>query len=85
MTVTWRPGMVHGWQGWWIVRGPLEIGLVPEVGRFGPTIAAPSAIQQDDFSDEDLLSAGTAIVVMLAWVAAMFAAAVALLNTRDVT
>jgi hypothetical protein len=32
MTVTWRPGAVHGWQGWWIVRGPLEIGLVPQVG-----------------------------------------------------
>jgi hypothetical protein len=32
MTVTWRPGMVHGWQGWWIVRGPLELGLVPQIG-----------------------------------------------------
>jgi hypothetical protein len=32
MTVTWRAGMVHGWQGWWIVRGPLELGLVPQVG-----------------------------------------------------
>jgi hypothetical protein len=24
--------MVHGWQGWWIVRGPLELGLVPQIG-----------------------------------------------------
>jgi hypothetical protein len=30
--VTWRPGMVSGWQGWWIARGWLELGLVPQVG-----------------------------------------------------
>jgi hypothetical protein len=25
-------GALHGWDGWWIRRGPLELGLVPGVG-----------------------------------------------------
>ena len=32
MPVTLSPGPVHGWDGWWIRRPPLELGLVPQVG-----------------------------------------------------
>jgi len=32
MAVTLSPGTVHGWDGWWIRRPPLELGLVPSVG-----------------------------------------------------
>jgi hypothetical protein len=32
MAVTLEPGLVHGWDGWWIRRPPLEMGLVPQVG-----------------------------------------------------
>jgi hypothetical protein len=32
MSVRWHEGGVHGWDAWWIVRGPLELGLVPQVG-----------------------------------------------------
>jgi len=31
-TVDAGAGAVHGWDGWWIRRGPLELGLVPGVG-----------------------------------------------------
>src|SRR5689334_19104574 len=30
--ITCREGAVHGWSGWWVARGPLELGLVPQVG-----------------------------------------------------
>jgi hypothetical protein len=32
MPVTLEPGRVHGWDGWWIRRPPLELGLVPQIG-----------------------------------------------------
>src|SRR5688572_979585 len=32
MSVTLSPGHVHGWDGWWLRRPPLELGLVPSVG-----------------------------------------------------
>src|SRR5258705_956240 len=32
VSVSARRGTVHGWDGWWIRRGPLELGLVPDVG-----------------------------------------------------
>jgi hypothetical protein len=32
MAVSLSPGTVHGWDGWWIRREPLELGLVPSVG-----------------------------------------------------
>jgi hypothetical protein len=32
MSVSWGRGTVHGWDGWWIRRGALELGLVPQVG-----------------------------------------------------
>lgn len=62
-------------------------GLVPEVGRFGPTSGAPNGIlQTEGFDDaEVLLAPGVAVMVMLAWVGASFAAAAALLERRDLT
>jgi hypothetical protein len=32
MNVSLARGAVHGWPGWWIRRGPLELGMVPEIG-----------------------------------------------------
>ena len=32
MVVSLARGAVHDWPGWWIRRGPLELGLVPEIG-----------------------------------------------------
>ena len=68
---------------------PILIGLVPDVGRFGPFGALPTAAAGIDPSDVgmpediDLPSAGVAILLMLAWIAAAFAAGAALLRARD--
>src|SRR6185503_1038072 len=32
MAVSLSPGTVHGWDGWWIRRELLELGLVPSIG-----------------------------------------------------
>lgn len=68
---------------------PLVIGLAPEVGRFGPFIALPSAEQDlsaDDVGlgdDVDLLSPAVGVLLMLAWIGAAFATAATLLRRRD--
>jgi hypothetical protein len=64
---------------------PAIIGLAPDVGRFGPTAGAPNGILGvEGFSEEDdLLAPGAAVLVMVAWVAALFAAATAVLRQRD--
>ena len=66
---------------------PAVFALAPDVGRFGPTAGAPSGIvgtDTIDTSDEaDLLAPGVAVLVMIAWVGACFAAAGALLRARD--
>ena len=64
---------------------PALLGLVPEVGKFGPTAGAPAGITGVNFVDEDqdLLSPLVAVVVLLAWVGAGFAATAALLRRRD--
>ena len=67
---------------------PAMIGLVPEVGRFGPFVALPTAAasippENVGFSDVDLPPAGLAVLYMLAWIGAAFAAGAALLRTRD--
>lgn len=64
---------------------PALIGLVPEVGKFGPTGGAPAGIIEVNFSNEDqvLLPPLTAVLVLLAWVGAGFAATAALLRRRD--
>lgn len=64
---------------------PLLLGLVPSVGRFGPIIALPGGFTGSSGSDADeLLSPLPALGLMLAWVAALFAAGGALLRRRDV-
>jgi len=67
---------------------PAMIGLVPEVGRLGPFVALPTAAasippENVGFSDVDLPPAGLAVLYMLAWIGAAFAAGAALLRTRD--
>lgn len=63
--------------------------LAPEVERFSPTGALPNAVQGLDpdevgMSDVDFLAAGPALALELAWIGALFAAAAALLRSRDV-
>jgi ABC-2 type transport system permease protein len=64
---------------------PLLIGLVPDVGRFGPTSGAPNAILDLQFGDEKQLQPGVAILVMLGWIATFLAMGGALLKRRDLT
>jgi len=63
-------------------------GLVPDVARFSPIQGAPSGlavVQPDDGSGVDLLSPQVALLVMLGWVAVLFAAGALLLRRRDLT
>lgn len=67
---------------------PALIGLVPDVGRFGPFVALPTAAasipsENIGISGVDLPPAGLAVLYMLAWIGAAFAAGAALLRTRD--
>lgn len=68
---------------------PVLISLVPEVGRFGPFVALPTAAADIPAADAGLgdvalLSPVLATLVLLAWIGAAFAAAVVLLRRRDV-
>jgi ABC-2 type transport system permease protein len=60
---------------------PAVIGLVSEVGRYGPTVGAPNGIIRAE--NEDLLSPGIALLVMAGWVTGAFAVTAALLRARD--
>jgi ABC-2 type transport system permease protein len=62
---------------------PTVLSLADKVGRFGPTIGGPSAIQGVPFDDADMLAPGLAVLVMLAWVGFGFAAAAVVLRRRD--
>ena len=62
---------------------PAILALVPHVGQFGPTVGAPNGILGVSFNNKNLLAPGYAVLVLLAWVGAGFAAAVALLRRRD--
>ena len=67
---------------------PTLIALAPDVGRFGPFGALPTAAQGLDpedvgMGDVDLPAAGIAVLLLLAWIAAAFAAGAALLRRRD--
>lgn len=64
---------------------PVLIGLVPEVGRYGPLVGAPSGVQGIDigFEDFDLLAPVAGVAVMLAWVALTVGLSAALLRSRD--
>ena len=61
---------------------PSLLGFVPSVGRFGPVVGAPSAINGSAHND-DLLAPGIAVLVMAGWVGIGFAATGALLRRRD--
>ena len=63
---------------------PSVLALAPDVGRFGPTAGAPNGIVgMNPIDDEELLAPGLAVLVMLAWIAAGFAATAVLLRRRD--
>ncbi|MEA2475018.1 MAG: type transport system permease protein [Thermoleophilaceae bacterium] len=62
---------------------PTLANLVPSVGRFGPTSGAPNAIVGNTGHGDEHLRAGVAVVVMLGWIGAGFAAGAALLRGRD--
>jgi ABC-2 type transport system permease protein len=68
---------------------PALIALAPEVGRFGPFGALPTAAQGLDPEDVgmppevDLPAAGLAVLLLLAWIGAAFGTGAALLRYRD--
>ena len=66
---------------------PTLIGLASDYGRFGPTQGAPGGIiGVAGFDGEDtdfLLSPGVAVLVMLGWIGAFFAAGAARLRGGD--
>jgi ABC-type transport system involved in multi-copper enzyme maturation permease subunit len=68
---------------------PALVALVPDVGRFAPIGALPTAITDLDpedtgLGDVDLVAPGLALLLMLAWIGAAFACGAGLLRTRDV-
>lgn len=68
---------------------PALLGLVPDVGRFGPFVALPISVQDMPasdvgFDDVSLLAPGGALLVLLAWIGTFFAAGAMLLRRRDV-
>ena len=65
---------------------PAVLGLAPEVGKFGPTLAAPNGFigLEDVFGEGDeQLTPAVALLVMIGWVGLAFAAAAARLERRD--
>jgi ABC-2 type transport system permease protein len=67
---------------------PVLIGLVPNVFRYAPFVALPTAVSdlppdQSGLADVDLLAPGLAVLAMLAWIAVTFAIAAVLLRARD--
>jgi ABC-2 type transport system permease protein len=65
---------------------PALLSLVPDVGRFGPTVGAPagiSGISPNGDDSVDLLSPAVAVLVMFGWVGLGFGVTAALLRRRD--
>lgn len=62
---------------------PTILGFWPEEGRFLPFVGAPSGFAGES-DDEELLSAGIALLVMLGWVAVICGGATALFRRRDI-
>ena len=67
---------------------PVLIGLVPEVFRYAPFVALPTAAsavppEESGLGDVDLLAPGLAVLAMLAWIAGTFAVSAVLLRARD--
>jgi hypothetical protein len=68
---------------------PTVTALAPEVGRYGPFTALPTAVAEIPAEDAglgevDLLAPALAVLALLAWVGSAFAAGYALLRGRDV-
>jgi ABC-2 type transport system permease protein len=66
---------------------PAVLALAPSVGRFGPFVALPGSIQgvpPEELGIGKGLKPGPAVLVMLAWIAALWPAGAALLRRRDV-
>jgi ABC-2 type transport system permease protein len=62
---------------------PVLLGVAGDVGRFGPTVGAPNGVVGISFGDETPLESAVAVLVLVGWVAVLFAAAAALLERRD--
>ncbi len=68
---------------------PMLLAIVPEVGRFGPFVALPTAATGIDpaavgLDEANLLNPQLATLALLGWIGIAFAAGVALLRRRDV-
>jgi ABC-2 type transport system permease protein len=63
---------------------PALLGLVPDVGRFGPFLALPGGLG-DVQDDPELLAPGLAALAMLGWIVATYIGAAALLRRRDLS
>jgi len=65
---------------------PTLLGLAPDVGRFGPLVGAPSAVQGVDigFEGTEPLAAGVGVLVLLGWVALTVGLSAVLLRSRDI-
>jgi ABC-2 type transport system permease protein len=68
---------------------PMVLAVVPEVGRFGPFVALPTAASGIDPSAVGLEEAGLLVpelapLMLLGWIALAFAAGYAVLRARDV-
>lgn len=61
---------------------PALLGLLPEVGRFGPLLALPGSLGSVE-DDPELLAPGLAALAMLGWIALTYVAGAALLRRRD--
>lgn len=73
---------------WAFAIEPALAALVPELARFGPIGALPTSITDVDpeasgLGEVDLIAPGLAVLAMLAWIGATFAAGAALLRERD--
>jgi ABC-2 type transport system permease protein len=71
-----------------LVVEPAVLALAPDVGRFAPFGALPTAVTDVPpdavgMGDVDLLPPGLAVLALLGWIGAAFAAAAALLRGRD--
>jgi ABC-2 type transport system permease protein len=67
---------------------PTLAALAPDVARFGPTSMLPAAVsglEPEDVGvdDVDFLSAGVALLALLAWIGGLFALGAVLLKVRD--
>ncbi len=79
-----QPAAIVGLLLWLFLIEPVILSAAVDVGRFGPLIGAPGGFTAFE-EDPELLSRFPALLVMLAWLAALGAAAAALLRRRDLT